>query len=341
MIDFSSIVWIASRDYAIKYFGVLGQLVGVPSVALLIGLLVYLLSTKLDRKTSIVAKSLHVASICHAVGFVGTASVNLIAMFMSGSSTAGLSLLVLPTASLLAGLSLLVLGGALSAASALIKSFTGRATTFQRTPWAWLYLFLMVYLSSIPIRIALNTFSQNALQSKASSPESSEETLSRVFQKHRSNHRVIVDLANNPNCPVEILEELVANGPINQKYEAARHPRLSQETIKGLVADPSPYIRGAVAENPSLSIEDQQILSENSNPWIRSAVARNVSAYPQVLETLSQDVEESVRSVVARNNNTPLKILKKLAQENNRTVRPTARHTLALKERRRTLNGEE
>ena len=177
-----------------------------------------------------------------------------------------------------------------------------------------------------------------------------------------------MDIALNPNTPVDVLNELADDKDSDVRLCVVVNPSTPKDTIDKLLfvdknigfselrflekvalcmetppdilAKLSQYaddsVRFAVAKNPHTPIIALNALANDDNPAIRWTVADNVSTPADTLILLAGDMYNvSVRAAVAENLNTPIDTLKTLLNDPDGVVRSMAKRTY----NRRLHNG--
>ena len=69
-----------------------------------------------------------------------------------------------------------------------------------------------------------------------------------------------LELALNPNTPVEILKVLATDKKWNVRYRVAQHPNTPVETLNVLATDEHYYVRYWVAKNPNTPVEIHKLI---------------------------------------------------------------------------------
>jgi len=69
-----------------------------------------------------------------------------------------------------------------------------------------------------------------------------------------------LELAENPNTPVETLKDLATDQNVNVRWEVARNPNTPVETLKVLATDENVNVRRRVAHNPNTPVEIHKLV---------------------------------------------------------------------------------
>lgn len=165
-------------------------------------------------------------------------------------------------------------------------------------------------------------------------------------------------IAENPNCPPVVLDEIVCDSVDHQaRLVALKHRRCPRSTLayaarraardrrapsqgecaaavagnpnsppRALrrVAGMNEWVRSHLAANPAVSERMLVDLAEAEDSRVRSGVARNPAAPPRVLAGLASDDLPVVRAAVAANPSTPAGSLQALAVDSSPVVRAAA-----------------
>lgn len=117
----------------------------------------------------------------------------------------------------------------------------------------------------------------------------------------RSDHRGAWPVVRNPNCPAEVLIEVLQvpfriakkSQQIQREY-AAGHPNLPREWMPKLVND-QVGVRRSLAQNPNLTEEVALQLAQDSDSWVRKAVAENRATPDYIRAGQRNDPDDEVR----------------------------------------------
>ena len=134
------------------------------------------------------------------------------------------------------------------------------------------------------------------------------------------NSTVRYGVATNPNTSVEILKVLATDKDWDVRCVVAQHPNTSVETLKVLATDKNSAVRYYVAKNPNYNLLDE-VNTSNLSYQEKIELADNPNTPVETLKVLSTDKQWNVRCGVALNPNTPVETLKVLATDKNSTVR--------------------
>ena len=69
-----------------------------------------------------------------------------------------------------------------------------------------------------------------------------------------------LEVAKNPNTPIEILKDLATDDDYYVRWEVAENPNTPVETLKVLATDKNGGVRWGVAYNPSTPIEIHKLV---------------------------------------------------------------------------------
>ena len=138
--------------------------------------------------------------------------------------------------------------------------------------------------------------------------------------------KVQAALANNSNCPKNILNKLFKKAHSN--YDAyivlsviAKNPNFSSELKRVLRKEQHYQIVCYAAENPECPVDLLEKLSKNEDYRVKESVASNPNCPLNLLEVLSNDVDYRVRIGVAKNPRCKDKLLEKLYNDEEGTVK--------------------
>jgi HEAT repeat protein len=101
-------------------------------------------------------------------------------------------------------------------------------------------------------------------------------------------------VASNVGAPDEVLRELLTQDKLRQTI--ARNPNCTLEILQELTKDADLAVRRNVARNPCASLEILEQLANDVEEDVRSAVASNPKSLPAVLKILANDESERVRT---------------------------------------------
>lgn len=120
-------------------------------------------------------------------------------------------------------------------------------------------------------------------------------------------------LANNPNTPVKILDDLASVESPGLVERVADNPHTSSDTLSRLALHDNPRVRAAVAENPNLSEETMWRLARDIHPDVRLRLAEGYYLPRNILQALAEDdnpyVQSRARKTISRLNQPPNVIL--------------------------------
>ena len=101
-------------------------------------------------------------------------------------------------------------------------------------------------------------------------------------------------VASNVGAPNEVLKELLSQNKLRQTI--ARNPNCSLELLQELTKDADLAVRRNVARNPCASLEILEQLANDVEEDVRSAVASNPNTLSALLKILANDESDSVRT---------------------------------------------
>ncbi|MCL5424018.1 MAG: hypothetical protein M1385_02945 [Candidatus Marsarchaeota archaeon] len=159
----------------------------------------------------------------------------------------------------------------------------------------------------------------------ASSRASSKEELRMILRNKKSLTCDVIDsLAENPNTPSDVLDEIViSNLPSGTgKRDIASHPNVNVKTLVKLADNHSSFVRTAVALNKRTPVKVLQKLIKDNDWIVRNTIAKN-SKNANLLESLAYDNNINVRLSVAKNRNISITTLLQLLNDNNDVVAKT------------------
>jgi hypothetical protein len=129
-----------------------------------------------------------------------------------------------------------------------------------------------------------------------------------------------VSVAEDENCPVDILNELVNDASIAVRQALALNSSSTPEILQILSNDKEEdvviYLAGSRVLPPELALK----LSKHNSEVIRSSIACNEKISVEILNNLSDDNSDDVLEDLSRNINTPLNTLLKLSKLSNRRI---------------------
>ena len=182
------------------------------------------------------------------------------------------------------------------------------------------------------IKSAVTPLSSESLEDKriiARDPNTSAEVLTQLFKDNsylgEYEYFVCLDLAQNPNTPLDILEQLGNKMDYDNRIRnaVAANPSTPLSLLKELYRYGGVSTALYIARNPNVS-EDllRKISRLSATPHNKSdyssamaAVADNPKTPIDVLDYLSNNEDAYVRAWVAKNPNTPMATLKKLLSD--------------------------
>ena len=125
-------------------------------------------------------------------------------------------------------------------------------------------------------------------------------------------------VAENPKCPVSLLEALAKDKVEWVRISVAKNPNCPASLLEELTKDEW-RIRAGVADNPNCPVALLILLAEDKDKNVRYSVASNPSCPVILLEAFAKDPDDVIRSRVAGHPGCPANILNELA--NDWTVR--------------------
>lgn len=138
-------------------------------------------------------------------------------------------------------------------------------------------------------------------------------------------------LANHPNAPPELLEQLaqhphsLVRGAVASRWD----PPAPAAALAQLAGDTDPGIRRSVAGNPGTPPEALAQLAGDQNHDVLVTLARNPNTPPEALAQLAQlagDSNHGIRVWVAMHHNAPPEALTALASDPDATIRSNVAH---------------
>ena len=129
-----------------------------------------------------------------------------------------------------------------------------------------------------------------------------------------------IELADNPNTPVETLKVLSTDKQWNVRCGVALNPNTLVETLKVLATDNEWSVRYGVAKHPNTPVETLKVLATDKNSTVRYWVAANPN-YKVINEVNTLNLSYQEKLELAINPNTSAETLKVLATDWNSTVR--------------------
>ena len=187
------------------------------------------------------------------------------------------------------------------------------------------------------IKSAIRTLSEEDLPTKrelAHDPNTDPEVLERLFYDNKSSldwetkYYVCLELAKNPNTPIDILEQL-SNGRLTYDYRirrgVAENPSTPVTILQNLIRGSDYDVSRAVAKNPNVTPDILRRIASFVTPahnkdsyfMMLCAVAENDKTPTDVLTKLSHSEDAYVRAHVAKNPNTPLETLRELTSDDS------------------------
>ena len=111
-------------------------------------------------------------------------------------------------------------------------------------------------------------------------------------------------LARNPNCPIDILEDMLTIEEPRLSYVVVNNTNYSQDKVK----------LAQMLMEPDCPVETLISYSENNSVDLRCYVAQNPNCPIEILKKLSEDEFDDVKIAVAQNPNCPIDILTKMVK---------------------------
>jgi hypothetical protein len=127
-------------------------------------------------------------------------------------------------------------------------------------------------------------------------------TLLKIYEKNLYNDQVAVGLLENPNLPLEIVNQFAArsNTPHAYKIALAARPELSAAQLEAFSKSGRISVRAAVAKNPSTPAHVLSALSADTSGPVRIALASHPNLPDADVTILSKDKSSAVRYQVTR-----------------------------------------
>ncbi len=265
-----------------------------------------------------------------ALGFAGVATVLLVSILRSTSSTAAIGILFIPFYALPFALLFSIFGYCLPD---LVTWVRGRASErslvakFRAAAAAVLLISGAAYLTyGILLTITVN---------QVRTLDESGITRFLHDSVYRGNKFALGALVTNPNVTAAVLDRvaLMPNPELhhrmwsvwplmggNEKGLAvmrliAMRGNVSEATLVNLSKSPDPYVLSAVAANPKTPLSIIRMLSDRGGYLMHWGLAVNPNAPADILQKLAETGDQYVRSSVARNSGTPAETLVRLAKD--------------------------
>jgi hypothetical protein len=99
-------------------------------------------------------------------------------------------------------------------------------------------------------------------------------------------------VAENPNCPVEILDRLSKDDEDKVRWRVAGNPNCPVEILDRLSRDPKREVRYRVPENPNCPVEILAALSTDRDEVVRSTAADRLARVKAERPELRDRIEE-------------------------------------------------
>jgi len=115
-----------------------------------------------------------------------------------------------------------------------------------------------------------------------------------VLEELSKHDSVKKGVAENPNCPAEILKKLSKDENLNVKMSVICNLSCPIGILEKLSKDKHWHIRTLVAEHPRCSIKILEELSEDKDWYVRYAVAGHPSCPVKVSEKLNKDINSNM-----------------------------------------------
>ena len=184
------------------------------------------------------------------------------------------------------------------------------------------------------IKSAITPISSESPDSQAliaRDPNTTPEVLEQLYYDNKSSldwetrYYICLELAANPNTPVDILEQLSDGLKVDHRIrrEVAANPSTPVDILQKLVRGSGYDVCRAVAENPNVSEELLRKIAslvpceydKDMYSMMLCAVAENLKTPVDILKKLSQNPDHYVRAMVAANPNTPDEVIEDLLQD--------------------------
>ncbi|WP_161768762.1 variant leucine-rich repeat-containing protein, partial [Picosynechococcus sp. NKBG042902] len=104
--------------------------------------------------------------------------------------------------------------------------------------------------------------------------------------------------------------------PVEMRARVAENPNCPLELLQQLAHDKNELVRAKVAENPNCPPALLQKFAHDDK-FVRTGVAKNPNCSPALLQQLASDENENVRAEVAQNQNCPPALLQQLAHDDD------------------------
>jgi hypothetical protein len=153
----------------------------------------------------------------------------------------------------------------------------------------------------------------------AKNPSASPETLRVLWEVAPKIHVTLLNLAQNPSSPEDVLRALYQE---NHQYwqGLAQNPSCPKDLLQFFEDDSQRALFEYLALNPALSEASLSILAESLNHKTRRNAAKNPSLPKECLEALAQDPNKEVRMQVAARLDLPKELQVLLAVDKEKLV---------------------
>ena len=132
--------------------------------------------------------------------------------------------------------------------------------------------------------------------------------------------KACIEIAQNPETPVAILQQLSQSTDISIRGLVAKNLRLPLESLLNLAQDPNITVRSWLTHRRHpLPIEVLELLALDQDSSVRMKVAENLNTPAEILTTLVTDNDSKIVIAALRNSNTPEEILAEHIQQINDT----------------------
>lgn len=172
------------------------------------------------------------------------------------------------------------------------------------------------------IKSAIKPFSEEDLDTKRSIVRNTGRTEELAKLSDTDDYFIQLELAQNPNTPVDILDKFT-----NFRYSShvraavASNPNTTRDVLYKLMRIGDPIVYRAIAENPITPLDlldeiaHKRSIGYSDFSQAQAAVARRSDVTRGILAYLSTVDNSDVKSWVARNPNTPDDVLQRLSND--------------------------
>jgi len=203
------------------------------------------------------------------------------------------------------------------------------------------------------------SYSQVYLNHAVGNPNSSEEFLLEVIEKHSNNTNLLNCMSHNRNMTLPVLLSVIdtlsefpeswycltdslAFEATNQKVmeylieenlsimQLSENPNLDENLIQQILEKhlENDAAMTALAKHKNTTAEQLDMISKSDYEWVKTKVAFNSKTSIETLKRLGFDPSANVRKHIAKNPNTPVELLRYLLKDKSTVVRNNAKKNL-------------